>query len=159
MNRADDLIEKINLLQPMPKIATQIMGLIQDENSSFSQIAELISYEPMISAELIKTCNSAYLGVSLKIDSVQEAINLLGLDRIIEMVLINCSSKNLAKEQKGYGLNEGELWRHSVASALIAKDIAEKKINNKHLIFTAALLKDIGKIISDRFIEKAFNKV
>jgi len=64
------------------------------------------------------------------------------------------------KKQEGYGLNEGELWRHAVSSALIAKELAQKMdIKQTSIVFTAALLKDIGKIILDQHVAHALGKI
>ena len=55
---------------------------------------------------------------------------------------------NLKKAQDGYSLAEGQLIKQAISTALISKTIAEKlKVNDKYLIFTASLLKDIGKLI------------
>jgi putative nucleotidyltransferase with HDIG domain len=57
-------------------------------------------------------------------------------------------------------LKAGELWKYSVSSALIAREIAEKKgVKDTHLIFTAALLKDIGKVILNQYVKDSFHKI
>jgi putative nucleotidyltransferase with HDIG domain len=66
----------------------------------------------------------------------------------------------LQSAQKGYGLNQGELWKYSVSSALIARELAEKKgVKETHMIFTAALLKDIGKVILNQYVNDSFEKI
>jgi putative nucleotidyltransferase with HDIG domain len=92
---------------------------------------------------------------------VQNAVAWLGLDQIVELVLTNSVSDNFNKGLQGYGLGEGELWRHAVTSAHVAKSLAHRygASQNKHLIYTAALLKDIGKLILGRFVAFAFEKI
>jgi len=91
---------------------------------------------------------------------VKDAISLLGMDKVVDLVLLKSSAANLKKSSDGYGLHEGDLWRHAVSSALIAKELAVKKASkNKQLIFTAALLKDIGKLILDRYVNDSFVKI
>jgi putative nucleotidyltransferase with HDIG domain len=154
MTNIEDIISAIDTLKPIPPVATQIMALAEDENSSMSDIADLIVYDPSITASLLKICNSAYFGLSRKVESVRDAITLLGLDQIVELVLLNSTAENFKDEPDGYGLGEGELWHHAVLSAHVAKMLAENLgfANKKHLIFTAALLKDIGKIIMGRLV-------
>jgi putative nucleotidyltransferase with HDIG domain len=123
-------------------------------------VADISVYDPMTTANILRTCNSAYFGLKRKVESVHEAVALIGLDQIVDLVFLKSGAENLKKEQVGYGLDEGDLWRYSVASALIARDLAEKKnLPSKHLIFTAALLKDIGKVILSRFVAEAFGKI
>ncbi|MDH3885422.1 MAG: HDOD domain-containing protein, partial [Desulfobacterales bacterium] len=103
----------------------------------------------------------AYFGLSRKVESVRDAITLLGLDQIVELILLNGTAENFRDEPNGYGLGEGELWHHAVLSAHVAKVLAENHglANKKHLIFTAALVKDIGKIIMGRFVAFSYEKI
>ena len=161
MTNIDDIISGIDTLTPIPPVAAQIMALAEDENSSMFDIADLIIHDPSITASLLKICNSAYFGLSRQIESVRDAITLLGLDQIVELVLLNGTAANFRDEPDGYGLGEGELWHHAVLSAHVAKVLAKNHglENKKHLIFTAALLKDIGKIIMGRFVAFSYEKI
>lgn len=160
MTAIETLIQEISELKPMPKVASQIVAMAQDPDASMSAVADLIVYEPALTANILKMCNSAYFGLPRKVESVQDAISLLGLGKVVDMVLLSSSADNYKKEQVGYGLDRGELWRQSVSSALIAKQLAEKRENvNKQLVFTAALLKDIGKVVLDRFVADSFTKI
>ena len=161
MTNIDDIISGIDTLTPIPPVAAQIMALAEDENSSMFDIADLIIHDPSITASLLKICNSAYFGLSRQIESVRDAITLLGLDQIVELVLLNGTAENFRDEPDGYGLGEGELWHHAVLSAHVAKVLAKNHglENKKHLIFTAALLKDIGKLIMGRFVAFSYEKI
>lgn len=156
-----DIVAQIKQLEPVPPIAGQIMALAQDPDSSMSEIAELILNDPAITANLLKTCNSAYFGLNRKVDSVRDAIGFVGLDHIVQLVMLNSVSQNFKNQPQGYGLGEGELWRHAVTSAHTAKILAGKfgRSQHKHLIFTAALLKDIGKLILGRFVAFSFEEI
>ena len=161
MTNIEDIISSIDTLKPIPPVATQIMALAEDENSSMSDISDLIAYDPSTTASLLKICNSAYFGLARKVESVREAITLLGLDQILELVLLNSTAENFKDEPDGYGLGEGELWHHAVLSAHVAKMLAENHgyEKKKHFIFTAALLKDIGKLIMGRFVAFSYEKI
>jgi putative nucleotidyltransferase with HDIG domain len=161
MTNIEDIISAIDTLTPIPPVAAQIMALAEDENSSMSDISDLIVHDPSITASLLKICNSAYFGLARKVESVRDAITLLGLDQIVELVLLNSTAENFKDEPDGYGLGEGELWHHAVLSAHVAKMLAENHgaARKKHLIFTAALLKDIGKLIMGRYVAFSFEKI
>ena len=161
MTDLQDIIDAIDTLKPIPPVATQILVLTQDINSSLADIAALVLHDPTITANVLRMCNSAYFGLARKVDSVHDAIALLGLDRMVELVLMDSLSDNFVDEDKGYGLGEGELWRHAVLSAHVAKILANTNgmSPNKHLVFTAALVKDIGKLILGRFVAFALEKI
>ncbi len=156
-----DIVRQIDLLEPVPPIATQIMALAEEPDSALSEIADLILNDPVITANLLKTCNSAYFGLNRKVESVRDAIAFVGLDQIVQLVMLNSASQNFKNQLQGYGLGEGELWRHAVSSAHVAKKLAGKFgiSQNKHLIYTAALLKDIGKLILGRFVAFSFEEI
>ena len=160
MKRIKEIIKKIDRLKPIPQTANKIMSLAEDPSSSMSQITDVISYDQALTANLLKACNSAYFGLSRKVDSVHQAVVYVGMDQLVDLVLINCGSDDFKRRQEGYGLEKGELWKYSVASALIAKDLAEKKgRKNNHSIFTAALVKDIGKVVLSQYVAEAQKKI
>ena len=95
--------------------------------------------------------------------SIQHASILLGQKTLGELITIAASSRLLSKKLKGYQLDPGDLWKHSLAVALGSKIIAEKK--NADWVedaFIAGLLHDAGKIILDPYVqerEKEFKKI
>ena len=161
MTDIKDIVDSIDTLKPIPPVATQVVALAEDMNSSMSEIADLISHDPAITANVLKMCNSSYFGMRRKVESVNDAITLLGLDHIIELVLMDSISHNFRSEPDGYGLGEGELWRHAVLSSYVANTLTEAHGRGvrKHLVFTAALVKDIGKLILGRFVAFSFEKI
>jgi len=89
--------------------------------------------------------------------SVQQAVTYLGIERVASLVVMESIADNFKEAQGGYDLDEGELWRYSVSSALIAQDLAEKRHSkNISLIFTSALLKDVGKVILNTYVKDSF---
>ncbi len=161
MSDLNDIVEQIDLLAPIPAIATQILAKSEDPDSSMSEIADLIVNDPALTANLLKICNSAYFSLPRKVESVKDAVTWIGLDQIVELVLTSSVSENFNKGLAGYGLGEGELWRHAVTSAHVAKLLANRYgiSQNKHFIYTAALLKDIGKLILGRFVAFSAEKI
>ena len=161
MTDIKDIINRIDTLKPIPPVATQILALAEDMNSSLSEIADLITHDPAITANVLRMCNSAYFGMRRKVESVNDAITLLGLDYIIDLVLMDSISHNFRYEHDGYGLGEGELWRHAVLSSYVVNILTETHGRgiHKHLVFTAALVKDIGKLILGRFVAFSFEKI
>ena len=152
MSDIEPIIKEIDKLRPVPKVANKVMSIARDPQSSMSQLSEVITYDQALTANLLRMCNSAYFGLPSKIDSVHQAIVYLGMDQLIDLVLMSSGVENLKGKQEGYDLDEGELWRYSVSSALLARELAEKKgSENNHLIFTAALLKDIGKVVLNQY--------
>lgn len=161
MKHVEDIIKKIDTIPPLSRVINRILDIANDPEGPISDFADIVQYDPALTANLLKLCNSAYYGFPVHVDSVDQAVKLLGVDKIVELALIGGVGKNLSKGQKGYDLKPGELWTSSVASALLAKSFTEKSHpeSDKLLVYTASLLKDIGKAIIEGYVGRSFAKI
>jgi len=156
----EEIIGQIENLTPISHISQKIMAILSDPLSSLSEIVEVIQYDQNITANLLRICNSSYFGLRKKIVSIRQAVAYLGLEKVANLVIMGSSARNFKGAQEGYDLKEGELWRYSVASALLAQKLAEERgAHNLPLIFTSALLKDIGKVILSSYVQEAFEDI
>jgi putative nucleotidyltransferase with HDIG domain len=154
------IIEEIDLLEPVTPAAQRILEIVGDPKSSVSDLVEVIQYDQAVTANLLRICNSPYFGLRQEINSVKQAAAYLGMDKVACLVMIGNASDHLRKAQEGYDLHEGELWRYSVASALISQELAERYAAKQvSLLFTAALLKDIGKVILSRYVKDLYGEI
>jgi len=156
----DKIIQKIDSLSPVSITGNRLMEIISNPDSSLTDIVDVIKYDQAMTANLLRICNSAYYGLRTKVVSIRQAVAYLGLNTIASAVMMGNFSKNFTAAQGGYDLDEGELWKYSVSSALIAQSLAEKRrLDNIPCLFTSALLKDIGKVILNTHIKDAFEKI
>ena len=150
-------------LPPMPNIILKAREIIEDPHSSLKDLSAVIEHDQAIVARVLALANSAYYGLSGLLSSIQHASILLGQKTLSELITIAASSRLLSKKLKGYELDPGDLWQHSLAVALGSRIIARKK--NTQLVedaFIAGLLHDAGKIILDPYIlerKKEFKKL
>ena len=56
MTDLQTIVERIDLLAPIPAIATQVIARSGDPDSSLSDIADLIVNDPVLTANLLKIC-------------------------------------------------------------------------------------------------------
>jgi HD-like signal output (HDOD) protein len=160
MSTFQELITEIKNLKPIPAVANQLLAVVDNPDSSMEDIANIIQYDPVMTASVLKTCNSAFFGLKNPAESIRDAVNILGTDQVIELVLMKSGAKALSGSQNGYGLEGGDMWRYSVSSAVIAKQVAIRlSLENKNTIFTSALIKDIGKILLEKHISRSLKKI
>jgi len=153
MDSLTHILKKVNRLEPIPLVIHKVLDLADDPESSLKDLMEVVERDPAITANLLKTVNSAHMGLPVKVDSVRQAVSMLGLQQVVEMVLSQNLSGNLKRSQKGYGLAKGDLWRQSLAVAMVARTLARQRdLMSLPAIYTAALLKDIGKVILHEFV-------
>ncbi len=144
----------------MPGAAVKLLALIDDPDVSVSQIEAILRHDAGLTANIIKLANSAYFGIPSKVGSVRQALLILGLKRLIQMVIASCVSAIMDKPIPGYDLPPGELWRHSIAVSVAAEGLVkELGIGASEEIFTAALLHDVGKLVLGTFVADDFTEI
>ncbi|MGD8344193.1 MAG: HDOD domain-containing protein [Desulfobacterales bacterium] len=158
--KAQKIAAAIQSFPGMPGTAVKLLGLIDDPSMRVSQIEEILRHDSGLTANVLRLANSAYFGIPSKIGSIRQAVILLGIKRLIQMVIAVCVSAIMDRSVLGYDLPPGELWRHSIAVSVAAEGLVkELKIEASEEIFTAALLHDVGKLVLGEFVKDDFNKI
>lgn len=154
------LARKVREIPPLPQVALRLMKMSQDPDAAPRDFVEVIKYEPGITTTVLKLCNSSFYGLTRRVSSLQEAMVYIGTDALVNFVLAGCIASYCMDENKGYGLQRGELWRHSVGAAICSQKIAERySREDSATSFTAGLLHDLGKMILNAFVEEDFNAI
>lgn len=158
MSRLTEILLLVEHMPPFPKVAQRVMELLADPNTTAGQLAEVIQYDPAITANVLKICNAAYFSLPRQVSSLDEGLVVIGQD-ILKDIIITSSAARFFKGEvgAGYELGNGELWRHSVACGIMAKllgaNVAGVDLAD---LFTVALLHDIGKRLLSSFVADDF---
>ncbi len=158
MPEIEDYIKNVRNLPPAPRVVPELMRLLKQPDVDSSQVVKLISYDPSLTANVLRICNSAYFGAAPTSD-LQEAVTRLGFQQVYQLVAAATGAKLLSAPQPGYGMDQGELWKHSVAAAVAAQLMAKQIGDDQNLAFTATLLHDIGKIVLTHSLSSAYQKL
>lgn len=153
MQALDNYISQIKTLPPAPRVLTQLLTLLDNDDVPAAQIQELIAFDPALTAKVLQRCNNAAAGLDHPVADLGEAVTRMGFNAIFRMVTLVIGEGLLSSEQPGYGIGMGKLWEHSVTTALSAKTIAQSIGGDADIAFTAGLLHDIGKIVLGSFLE------
>lgn len=161
MNRVDEILGLIRHVPPFPKVAERVMTLLRDPDVSAHQLAEVIQYDQAITANVLKICNAAYFGLPRKVNSLDEGLVVIGHDILKDIIIASSSARFYqGKVGAGYGLEPGDMWRHSVATGIMAKLLVRHiKDVDQGSAFTAALLHDIGKRFLSGFVADDFARI
>jgi putative nucleotidyltransferase with HDIG domain len=154
------VIDEVDELPSLPQVVVRVMELTDDPESTAFDIQEVLNQDQSMTAQVLRLANSVYYGYSRRIATVSDAIIMIGFNAVRSIVLAASVSKILKKELKGYVMDEGELWKHSQATAIIARLLAKRvKFRSIELAYTAALLHDIGKLVLNSFMNEAYQEV
>ncbi len=160
MSLIDTILKSVKRLPPFPVVIQRALKLIEDPRSSAQDVVDVIQFDQSITADVLKLCNSAYFGLRGTIHSLREALVMIGFDKLLEIVLSREAMHFYQRPCRGYDLEDGQLWRHSVACALLSQ-IIDQRLNRERTAthFTAALLHDIGKLILSDFVKDYFQEI
>lgn len=151
---------KVESFPGMPTTAAKLLPLLENYDSTASEIESILKYDPSLTANILKLTNSAYFGIPTRISSVRQAIVLLGWKRLLQVVMTICMSPLMNKTIPGYDLPRGALWQHSVAVSVAAEILVKAlKIPDADEVFTAALLHDVGKLILGGFVKEDLQQI
>lgn len=153
MASPDKLIQQARNLQPLPASTVRLAGLVSSDQVNLDEICEVITFDQPLTLALLRAANSAAHAGASDVSQVYEAVFRLGAARVLALALSVNTGKLLKRHLPAYGLDEGGLWRHSVAAVGAAESIAESAAEDlPPESFTAALLHDVGKLVMGRFM-------
>ncbi len=152
----DELIQEATRLPPIPQAAQKALAFIRNPASNASDLASVLGNDQVLSAHVLRWANSALYGMENRIATVQQAIVVLGLNTVQELILAHSMSDRLSKAMPGYELNRGDLWHHAVGTAIGAKLISkERGLKIDEEAYFAGLLCDIGKMVFEKLLRSA----
>lgn len=156
-------LEKITNLPAMPTVYNEIDKLSKNPETTTEEYAGVIELDPGITTQMLRLCNSSAFSFSRQITSVQDAVNLLGLQTVIDFV--RTLSVVGAFKGKAQAFNAQDFWKHSIAVGVIAKLLRERKeVSSKIDIgeddpFMAGMVHDIGKQVLGHFFNEMYQMV
>ncbi len=152
---AQEIVEEIDDLPQFPENVVFIQKLINDPESELTDIARQISMDPSLTADLLKVVNSAQFMLPKKVDNIVEAVKLVGLRGIRNMLFSYGTQKVLKTDQKS-------LWDHSYRVAFYSYNLAKNFKRKKDLLddaYVGGILHDIGKIVFSNVHPDLLDKV
>ena len=131
-------------LPPFPLVAIRVLQLTNDENVQLHQLSELISSDAAFASEVLTIANSLVYAPRFPACTILQAIAVLGANHLQGMCLTVGVRSYL-----GIALNHPlirNVWRHNLACALIAQQLAAAGFMDKDTAYTAGVLHDIGRL-------------
>lgn len=149
MTPAQLIAQVPRLPAPSPGVL-RLVTLLANETADGHEIFDAVRQDALLSAKLLRLCNSAASGRSTPAASVDQAIMFLGQDEVRRLITALGVAGNLSPAMPGYVIGSGELWRHSLLTAHVAAALT-KEVSGQHLdpsvAYTAGLMHDIGKLV------------
>ncbi|MFN7992485.1 MAG: HDOD domain-containing protein [Bryobacteraceae bacterium] len=127
-----------------PPIALRLLDLLGREDVEIKDLIGLIGSDAATAAQVLRMANSPLFGVQAQIDNLQNAVVLLGLDRIQGLAVTIATSSFLRALIKIQELRR--CWRHMLACAVLTELYAQTFGIPDGRAYMAGLLHDVGRL-------------
>lgn len=94
-------------LPPLPDTVIKLRDYIDEKGSKIelSGVVDIISKDPLATANLLKTANSAYYGFSQEISTINQVIALLGIENVKNIIMADSLRSRIKINVSPYGLD------------------------------------------------------
>ncbi len=153
----EDIKNTITTLKPIPQTALKILRMFQEDSYSLEDISRELATDQVLSAQTLKVCNSALFSGNIKIETLKDAVLLLGRDMLVKTVITAAVEAYYGQTgSSGYSMCRGGLFFHAVGVAKLSECLAgaSGKVDG-NLAYTAGLLHDIGKVVLDQYVAES----
>jgi putative nucleotidyltransferase with HDIG domain len=148
------ITDRINDLPPLPTVVHHLLTMMGREFHSMHDVVEIVENDLALTTKVLKVANSAAFSRGQAVTSLARAILHLGEKMVVSIAIGSCSPQIFNRPLEGYQSAAGELWDHSLRTAIATREIVQfhrQKISSD-LAFTAGLLHDVGKAVLSEFL-------
>ena len=146
-NSIPELVQSVDSLVTLPEVFIRINRLVEDPDSTMTDIAKAVGQDPAFTMRLLRVANSSFYNFPSAVDTIQKAVSIIGTGHIRSLAL----ATSVASSFKGLPntlVSMENFWRHSLYCALVARNLAKQVGKcDPEAVFTAALLHDIGELV------------
>ncbi|MBW0148898.1 HDOD domain-containing protein [Marinobacter arenosus] len=159
LDEVADKLQQLYRLPPMPALALRILRLTANTEATARELAELIEFDPSLTAQIMRYARSALFNYPGQINSVQEAVTrVLGFDRVAHIALGIASVRAFDVPRKGM-LGMDNFWRHSLYCAFLCQSLAPHCGVDKGLAYLCGLLHNFGLLLVGHLFPAEFEEL
>lgn len=143
----ESLVSETDKLVSLPDIYYRLEEAIVDPGSTADSVAMLLQSDPDLCARMLRIANSAFYSFPTRIETVQRAVNVIGLRQIRDLVL----ATSVVRAFDGIPtemVNMTTFWEHSIAVGVMARNLGKQaRLANAESYYVPGLLHDVGRLV------------
>jgi putative nucleotidyltransferase with HDIG domain len=140
-------VKRVGKLPSLSSLYYELTRAVEDPNASISMIGDIVRKDPGLASRLLKLANSAYYSFPSEVQTIEEALQLIGLREMRDMALATCvigAFKNVPERL----VKVADFWRHCIACGVASSLLAEtRKEPTPERFFVGGLLHDVGRLV------------
>jgi diguanylate cyclase (GGDEF)-like protein len=143
VTRIEELLKDDVRLPSPPGIAVRILALVNQDKSSFRELADIIQLDPALTGRILRVANSAMYSPAKKIGNIEAAVAVLG-ENVLKNLALSFIIAQTFDRPKGERFDITRLWRRSITAAVAGQLLSSAIGFRNDDIFITILLQDIG---------------
>ena len=145
--KAQDYAIQANGSFALPDACFKVKSLMEEENSTIEDFANVIMVDPSMTSRLLQIANSAIYSFRGEISTISRAITIIGTQAIYNMMLVDVAASAF-KHFSNQAIDLKRFWRMSVFCGLAAKNLGiQAGIRDIERLFVAGLLQNFGELL------------
>lgn len=142
----DEILRKIHNLPSLPTVVMELLASLDQEDMNIDALAQKITQDQALTAKTLRLANSSFYGMAHQVTTIREAIAILGFRTVRSLATTAALIGTLAGSTHS-SFNATPFWRHAIATAVCARELAVHLNVNPEHAYTAGLLHDIGRLV------------
>lgn len=142
----DDVLKVIHRLPSLPTVVMELLASMDQEDVDVDTLAQKIAQDQALTAKTLRLANSSFYGRVREVNTMAEAIAILGF-RTVRSVVTTAGLIQALNHTGAECVDLGPFWRHAIAAAVCARELAPHLRTNPDHAYTAGLLHDIGRLV------------
>lgn len=141
-----EVLLTIHKIPSLPVVIMELLASMKQDDTPVEALGTKISQDQGLTAKTLRLANSSFYGMAHQVTTPQQAIAILGF-RTIRCLTTTIGLMAAVPLGEHAAFDATAFWRHGIAAAVCAREVAEIMGCNPDQAYTAALLHDIGRLI------------
>lgn len=155
-----DIIKNLKHLPKISSVTTQLMELMNQDNSDINSMGELIALDPQLTLLVLKLVNSAHYSPNTPVTDVSRAVKLLGFKTICFIIMGASTVKTINSFVDNDIINKNEFWIHSFKCAIASRFLASLcNYPDPFEGYLVGMFHDLGKVILANNFSEEYEKI
>lgn len=138
-------LQDLHRLPSLSTVVLELLSTLNHEDVDSELLVAKIGQDQVLAARTLKLANSSFYGMTVPVATIQDAVSILGR-RAIRRLASSAALMVVFPLKSQAGFDAQALWRHAVATAIFAGELARLIRSDEDTAYVAGLLHDVGRL-------------